>query len=118
MRKAGINLRGVVLDSMLAAALVDATRSSYGIDSLALAQQLYGIPMRFKGPDFASAVAMFVAEYGITHIVMGCPRRPWYRRWLGSRSRESDACRPDEPATFGRNNAYGRWELQRRRLDL
>ncbi len=63
---------------------IDAATERRLADSLALAQQLYGIPMRFKGPDFASAVAGFVAEYGITHIVMGCPRRPWYRRWLGS----------------------------------
>ena len=25
----------------------------------------------------------FVKEYGITHVVLGRTRRPWYRRWFG-----------------------------------
>ncbi|MGH7175948.1 MAG: DNA polymerase I, partial [Tepidisphaeraceae bacterium] len=36
MRQAGIEMRGVVLDSMIAAFLVDASRMQYGIDRLAL----------------------------------------------------------------------------------
>jgi len=36
MRNAGINVRGVVLDSMVAAFLVDPSRMTYGIDRLAL----------------------------------------------------------------------------------
>jgi DNA polymerase-1 len=36
MRKAGVQVRGVVSDTMVAAFLLDAARSSYGIDSLAL----------------------------------------------------------------------------------
>jgi two-component system sensor histidine kinase KdpD len=62
---------------------VDAATERRLADSLALAQQLDGIPMRFKGPDLPGAVAEFVREYGITHVVMGRPWRPWYRRWLG-----------------------------------
>jgi two-component system sensor histidine kinase KdpD len=62
---------------------IDAATQRRVADSLALAQQLDGVPLTFKGPDFASAVAGFVREYGITHVVMGRPRRPWYRRWLG-----------------------------------
>ena len=62
---------------------IDAATERRLADSLALAQHLFGIPMRFKGPDFPSAVAAFVAGYGITHVVLGCPQRPWYRRWLG-----------------------------------
>jgi two-component system sensor histidine kinase KdpD len=62
---------------------IDATTERRVADSLALAQQLDAVPLRFKGPDFPSAVAAFVREYGITHVVMGRPRRPWYRRWLG-----------------------------------
>lgn len=52
-------------------------------DSLALARQLGGVPMSFSGPTFDTAVATFVKEYGITHIVLGRTRRPWYRRWFG-----------------------------------
>ncbi len=36
MRRAGVELRGVVLDSMVAAFLVDSSRITYGIDRLAL----------------------------------------------------------------------------------
>jgi two-component system sensor histidine kinase KdpD len=61
---------------------VDAATQRRVADSLALAQQLDGVPLTFKGPDFPSAVAAFVAEYGITHVVMGRPQRPWYRRWF------------------------------------
>jgi two-component system, OmpR family, sensor histidine kinase KdpD len=52
-------------------------------DTLALAQQLGAIPMQFTGPTFDAAVAAFVDEYRITHIVMGRSQRPWYRRWFG-----------------------------------
>jgi two-component system sensor histidine kinase KdpD len=51
-------------------------------DSLTLAQQLGGVPMPYSGPDFASTVAGFVKEYGITHIVLGRSQRPWYQRWF------------------------------------
>jgi two-component system sensor histidine kinase KdpD len=62
---------------------IDAATERRLADSLTLAQQLDGVPLRFKGPDLPSAVAAFVQEYGITHVVMGRPRRPWYRRWIG-----------------------------------
>ena len=52
-------------------------------DSLALAQQLDGIPLRFTGPDLPGAVAGFVKEYGITHVVVGRSRRPWWRQFFG-----------------------------------
>ena len=39
--------------------------------------------MAFSGPTFEAAVAAFVKEYGITHVVLGRTRRPWYRRWFG-----------------------------------
>lgn len=63
---------------------VDAATERRLADSLALAQQLDGIPMRFKGPDLPSAVAEFVREYGITHVVVGRSSQPWYRRLFGS----------------------------------
>lgn len=52
-------------------------------DSLALAQQLGGIPMQFAGPSFEAAVVAFAAEYRITHVVLGRSQRPWYQRWFG-----------------------------------
>jgi two-component system sensor histidine kinase KdpD len=62
---------------------IDAATERRLADSLALAQQLDGIPMRFKGPDLPSAVAEFVREYGITHVVLGRSQRPWFRRLFG-----------------------------------
>jgi two-component system sensor histidine kinase KdpD len=56
-----------------------ATQRAIG-DSLALAQQLGGVAMPFRGPSFAEAVAAFVSEYRITHVLMGRSSRPWYRR--------------------------------------
>src|SRR5436305_10030670 len=35
MKQVGVNVKGVVLDSMIAAFLLDASRSQYGIDPLA-----------------------------------------------------------------------------------
>jgi two-component system, OmpR family, sensor histidine kinase KdpD len=51
-------------------------------DALALAHQLGGISMQYNGPDFASAVADFVRENGVTHVIVGRSRRPWYERWF------------------------------------
>jgi two-component system sensor histidine kinase KdpD len=48
-----------------------------------LAHQLGGVPMTFKGADVVETIAAFVKEYGITHLVLGRTRRPWYRRWFG-----------------------------------
>ncbi len=62
---------------------LDAATERRLTDSLTLAQQLDGVPLRFKGPDLPSAIGAFVQEYGITHVVMGRPNRPWYRRWIG-----------------------------------
>jgi two-component system sensor histidine kinase KdpD len=62
---------------------VDAATQRQIADALALAQQLDGVPMQYSGPDFPTAVAGFVGEYGITHIVMGRSQRPWYQRWFG-----------------------------------
>jgi two-component system sensor histidine kinase KdpD len=62
---------------------IDAATERRLADSLTLAQHLDGIPMRFKGPDLPSAVAEFVREYGITHVVVGRSQRPWYRRLFG-----------------------------------
>jgi two-component system sensor histidine kinase KdpD len=62
---------------------VDAASQRLLSDALALARQLGAVPFQFKGPDLAMAVAGFVKEYGITHIVLGRSRRPWYKQWLG-----------------------------------
>lgn len=52
-------------------------------NSLALAHQLGGVPMTFKGSDVPSTISAFVKEYGITHLMVGRSHRPWYRRWFG-----------------------------------
>jgi two-component system sensor histidine kinase KdpD len=62
---------------------VDAATQRQLANSQALAHQLGGVPMTFKGSDVVSTIAAFVSEYGITHIVMGRSQRPWYRRWFG-----------------------------------
>jgi two-component system sensor histidine kinase KdpD len=49
-------------------------------NTLTLVQQLGGVPMTFQGRDIVSTITAFAREYGITHIVMGRSRRPWYRR--------------------------------------
>ena len=63
---------------------IDAATQRRISDALSLAHQLGGIPLPFSGPSFEEAVAAFVAEYRITHIVMGRSLRPWYQRWFGN----------------------------------
>lgn len=62
---------------------IDAGTQRQIADALAVAQQLGGISMTFSGEDFPHAVAHFVREYGITHIILGRSLRPWYKRWFG-----------------------------------
>jgi two-component system sensor histidine kinase KdpD len=62
---------------------IDAATQRRISDSLTLAGQLGGTSMPFHGPTFEAAVAAFVAEYHITHVVMGRSMRPWYHRWFG-----------------------------------
>jgi two-component system sensor histidine kinase KdpD len=62
---------------------VDAATQRRVGDALALAQQLGGVPQTYTGAGFARAVGDFVREYGITHVVLGRSRRPWYRRLVG-----------------------------------
>jgi two-component system, OmpR family, sensor histidine kinase KdpD len=52
-------------------------------NALALAHQLGGVPMTFKGNDVVSTIASFAKEYGITHLLLGRTQRPWWRRWFG-----------------------------------
>ena len=62
---------------------IDAATQRRISNTLTLTKQMGGHPMEFKGSDVVSTVAAFTREYGITHIVMGRTRRPWYRRWFG-----------------------------------
>jgi two-component system sensor histidine kinase KdpD len=62
---------------------VDAASQRRLSDALTLARQLDGIPMTIKAADLPSGVAEFVREYGITHVVVGRTRRPWWRRLVG-----------------------------------
>jgi two-component system sensor histidine kinase KdpD len=52
-------------------------------NNLELAQKLGAVPMQFRGADVVSTIAAAAKEYGITHILLGRTRRPWYRRWFG-----------------------------------
>ena len=51
-------------------------------NTLELVQQLGGTPMTFKGSEVVATIAAFAREYGITHILIGRSRQPWYRRWM------------------------------------
>jgi two-component system sensor histidine kinase KdpD len=63
---------------------IDAATQRRISDALALAQQLGGTATEYKAPDFARAVADWVREYGITHVIVGRSQRPWYRRLFGA----------------------------------
>jgi two-component system sensor histidine kinase KdpD len=52
-------------------------------NTLMLAQQLGGVPMKFKGADVVSTIATFVKEYAVTLVLLGRTQRPWYARWFG-----------------------------------
>jgi two-component system sensor histidine kinase KdpD len=62
---------------------IDATTQRLIGNTLDLARQLGGTSLAFKGAGLVSTIAAFVQEYGITHIVLGRSRQPWYRRWFG-----------------------------------
>jgi two-component system sensor histidine kinase KdpD len=62
---------------------IDAATQREIANTLALVQQLGGIPQTFKGTDVVNTFVAFAREYGITHVVLGRSRRPWYRRWFG-----------------------------------
>jgi two-component system sensor histidine kinase KdpD len=61
---------------------VDAATHRRLTEALALAQQLGGAAMPYKGREFAGAVADLVREYGITHVIVGRSQRPWYQRLI------------------------------------
>jgi two-component system sensor histidine kinase KdpD len=62
---------------------IDAATQRHITNTLTLTQHLGGTPMTFKGSDVVQVAATFAKEYGITHVVLGRSRRPWYRRWFG-----------------------------------
>jgi two-component system, OmpR family, sensor histidine kinase KdpD len=61
---------------------IDAATQRQVANNLELAQQLGGTSMAFKGTDLLHAIAAFVKEYGITHVVMGRSHRPWYHHFF------------------------------------
>jgi two-component system sensor histidine kinase KdpD len=63
--------------------LVDAATQRQIFNTLDLARKLGAIVFDFKGNDVVSTIAAFVQEYGITHLLLGRSRQPWYRRWFG-----------------------------------
>jgi two-component system sensor histidine kinase KdpD len=64
---------------------IDAATQRKIADTQALAHQLGAVLAQTynTGKDFAGAVADFVREYAITHIVMGRSNRPWWQRLFG-----------------------------------
>jgi len=62
---------------------IDAATQRQIANTLALVQQLGGVPMTFRGADVISTVAAFAREYQITHVVVGRTQRPRFRCWLG-----------------------------------
>jgi two-component system sensor histidine kinase KdpD len=62
---------------------IDAATQRQIHGQLELARQLGAVIQTIKGTDVVSAIATFVQEYGITHILMGRTERPWYKRWFG-----------------------------------
>ncbi|HEV7999290.1 MAG TPA: universal stress protein [Planctomycetaceae bacterium] len=63
--------------------LIDSATQRQITNALTLTTQMGGTPFQLRGPDVVGAIATYVKEYGITHIVLGRTQRPWYRRWLG-----------------------------------
>ena len=61
----------------------DAATQRQVSNSLALARQLGGVPLEFKGENVADTIAAFLQEYSISHIVLGRSHRPWYERMIG-----------------------------------
>lgn len=62
---------------------IDAATHRQISNTLTLVQQLGGVPMTFKGTDVASTIAAFAKEYGITQIILGRTRRPFFSRFFG-----------------------------------
>jgi two-component system sensor histidine kinase KdpD len=52
-------------------------------NTLELTVKLGGTPWEGKGTDVVSTIATFAREYGITQILVGRTRQPWYKRWFG-----------------------------------
>jgi two-component system sensor histidine kinase KdpD len=63
---------------------IDARTQRHISNTLTSARELRGTVLAFKGRDVAEVVAAFVKEYGITHVIMGRSRWPWYQRLLHS----------------------------------
>jgi two-component system sensor histidine kinase KdpD len=62
---------------------IDAATQRRIDNTLTLTQQLGGTPWTYKGGDVVDTIVTFAREYGITHILLGRTRRPWYARWFG-----------------------------------
>ncbi|WP_165071891.1 universal stress protein [Paludisphaera rhizosphaerae] len=61
---------------------IDAATQRSVADTLNQARLANGVPMQFRGKDVATAVAGFVREYGITHVVVGRSQQPWWKTWF------------------------------------
>ena len=61
---------------------IDAATQREIHNNLDLARSWAGRRSQSRARTSCSTIASFVKEYGITHIVMGRSRQPWYRRWF------------------------------------
>jgi len=74
-----------VRTSKESAVRISAERQRQIGDLLETAQRMGGIVITLKNDDVALALATFAREYGITHAVIGHPRRPkWWQRFKTS----------------------------------
>jgi two-component system sensor histidine kinase KdpD len=63
---------------------VDAATQRQIANMQTLARQLGAVlASTIKGDDVVAAIATFVKEYSITHVLLGRSHRPWYRRMFG-----------------------------------
>ncbi|HVS34337.1 MAG TPA: universal stress protein [Gemmataceae bacterium] len=62
---------------------IDAATQRKIADAQDLALKLGAFVTTYSGKDFPSAIADYVRDNGITVVVLGRSRRPWYKTWFG-----------------------------------
>ena len=75
---------------------IDAKTQRQISNTLALVQNLGGVPMTFKGPDVVRTIVAFAKEYGVTHII-GHSRQPGIGAGSGNRFSIDCSMRSQKP---------------------
>jgi two-component system sensor histidine kinase KdpD len=74
-----------VRTSKESAVRISAERQRQIGDLLETAQRMGGVVITLKNDDVPQALASFAREYGITHVVIGHPKKhPWWKRFKPS----------------------------------